>query len=220
MPAPMDIPIWHSLWSVAKNVEDKSRTSTKDALLDFRVGYLTTAILAISFLLLGALVMYPSGRSFPSSAVGFSNELINLYTTALGDWSYWLIAIAAFTTMFSTTLACLDAFSRLMRESVYIIKDDPKFTEKKHYNIWLIITVIGSIIILMFFLKNMKDLVDLATTLSFIVAPIYAYLNFKINRSSDIPPQYKFKGFEKFIAIFGLVFFTSFTLYYIYIKFL
>ena len=220
MPAPMDIPVWHSLWSVAKNVEQKEITSVKDSMIDFKVGYLTTAILAICFLLLGAFIMYPTGQTFSSGATTFASELIGLYTKSLGAWSYPIIAIAAFTTMFSTTIACLDAFSRIMRESVYVIKEDERFTAMKYYNFWLMITILGASIILLFLLTSMKSLVDLATTLSFVVAPIYAYFNYKINNSDEIPKIYKFKGLERLIAIFGMIFFTVFTIYFLTVKFI
>jgi Mn2+/Fe2+ NRAMP family transporter len=220
MPAPMDIPIWHSLWSVAKNEQQNKITTIKESMIDFKVGYFTTAILAVCFLMLGALIMYPTGQSFSPGATSFASELIGLYTKSLGNWSYSLIAIAALTTMFSTTIACLDAFSRLMRESIYVITEDQNYTHPKHYNLWLVITVLGASLILLFYLTNMKSLVDLATTLSFVVAPIYAYFNFKINNSDEIPKEYKFKGLEKFIAIFGIIFFTLFTIYFLTVKFI
>jgi Mn2+/Fe2+ NRAMP family transporter len=220
MPAPMDIPVWHSLWSVAKNAESGERTSIKESMIDFKVGYLTTAILAICFLLLGAMIMYPTGESFSAGATIFAGELISLYTKSLGSWAYPLIAIAAFTTMFSTTIACLDAFSRLMRESIYVIKEEERFNSIRYYNVWLFVTVLGASLILIFYLTSMKSLVDLATTLSFVVAPIYAYFNFMINKSDEIPEMYKFRGIEKYIAIFGLIFFCSFTSYFLLVKFI
>ena len=41
----------------------------------------------------------------------------------LGDWSYLLIGIAAFTTMFSTTLTTLDASPRVMNKSIELISE-------------------------------------------------------------------------------------------------
>lgn len=187
MPAPMDIPIWHGLWSMAKNIDQKSRTTLKDSMIDFNVGYITTAILAICFLSLGAIVMHKSGVELSLSATIFAGQLVTLYTSALGDWSYIVISIAAFTTMLSTTLTCLDAFARILREAQYVYTDSKSSHGPNLYNFWLIITVIGSIVIFYLFLNNMKSLVDLATTVSFLVAPIYAYLNFRIMTSDEIP---------------------------------
>lgn len=220
MPAPLDVPVWHSLWSVAKNIDSKERTSLKDALVDFNIGYIGTAILAVCFLSLGALVMYRSGESFSGSAAVFAGQLIGMYTKALGSWSYPIIAIAAFTTMFSTTLTCLDAFSRILREAMYELTQKSKYHEPRWYNLWLIVTVIGSTLILFFLMKNMKALVDVATTVSFLVAPFFAIMNYFVMHSSEIPKEYHPKGFMKFISYVGMIFLTGFSLWYLWVRFL
>ena len=61
-----------------------------------------------------AFVSFNFQNNLNGSALEFSNKLINLYAQSLGNWSYYLIAIAAFTTMFSTTLTTLDASPRVM----------------------------------------------------------------------------------------------------------
>lgn len=61
MPAPLDISIWHSIWSVEKDKTTVLSTKRKDAVSDFNVGYVSTLFLGICFVLLGALVMYKSG---------------------------------------------------------------------------------------------------------------------------------------------------------------
>ncbi len=220
MPAPMDIPIWHGLWSMAKNIEQKSQTSLKDAITDFNVGFITTAILACCFLTLGSLVMYRSGIELSASATVFAGQLVGLYTKALGSWSYPLISIAAFTTMLSTTLTCLDAFSRILREAFYVYSDIESTHEPKWYNFWISITVIGSVVIFFLFLDNMKSLVNLATTLSFLVAPLYAILNYKIMNSSEIPKELHPSRLSKTVCYIGLVFLSGFALYYVYLKFI
>lgn len=221
MPAPMDVPIWHSLWSVAKNIEQNKKTELKEALADFRIGFIGTALLAICFLLLGSLIMYRSGEALSSSAGAFAGQLIKMYTSALGSWSYPIIAIAAFTTMFSTTLTCLDAFARILREGVYVYhENDEKLHSPKWYNIWIFITISGAAIILFSFLDNMKSLVDLATTLSFIVAPFFAIMNFLVMNSVQIPKEHHPQGALKFISYLGIIFLCGFSIWYIFIRFL
>lgn len=220
MPAPMDVPIWHSMWSVAKNINQKKVTKLEDALMDFKIGFIGTAMLAICFLGLGALVMYQTGEEFSSSAGGFAGQLINMYTSALGSWSYPLIAIAAFTTMFSTTLTCLDAFARILREGVYVLNENnSKLHSSFWYNVWLIITIIGAAGILFGMLKNMKALVDLATTLSFVVAPFFAVMNYLVMNSAQIPKEHHPKGAMKLISFLGILFLTGFSCWYIFMRF-
>lgn len=220
MPAPLDVPIWHSLWSVAKNIDSKEKTTLKDAMLDFNIGYIGTAILAICFLCLGALVMFRSGENFSSSASVFAGQLMGMYTKALGPWSYPVIAIAAFTTMFSTTLTCLDAFARILREACFELYQDKKFHQPKWYNFWLIITVLGASTILYFLMKNMKSLVDMATTISFLVAPFFAIMNYIVMNSKEIPTNYHPKGLYKLISILGIIFLSSFGLWYLWVRFI
>ena len=58
MPAPIDIAIWHSVWSVSKNKEQGKRIPMRQALTDFKVGYWGTTFLAVCFVGLGAVIMY------------------------------------------------------------------------------------------------------------------------------------------------------------------
>ena len=121
MPAPLDVSIWHSIWSVEKNKNVILKIKPKEALFDFNVGYIGTLILGICFVLLGALVMYKSGETFSNKGGVFASQLISLYTKNLGGFSYIFIAVAAFTTMFSTTLTSLDASTRSMNISSKIL---------------------------------------------------------------------------------------------------
>ena len=50
MPAPVDVSVWHSLWSVAKKKELGYTQKIREVLLDFKIGYIGTAFLALGFL--------------------------------------------------------------------------------------------------------------------------------------------------------------------------
>ena len=63
----------------------------------------------VLFLALGALVMRGRVTELKDGA-GFVQQLITVYSDTLGAWSVPIIALAALTTMFSTTLVVLDAF--------------------------------------------------------------------------------------------------------------
>jgi len=84
MPAPIDISVWHSFWSYAKQKETGQRITLKDALLDFNIGYIGTAILAAGFLTLGAILMYGSGESFSPKGTVFAGQLIEFGQTRRG----------------------------------------------------------------------------------------------------------------------------------------
>lgn len=109
MPAPLDVSIWQSLWAIEKQKDKTTKFNTKQAIFDFNIRFITTLILGICFVSLGAIVMFNSRETFSGSAVQFSQQLITLYTKNLSSEMYIFIAAAAFTTMFSTTITTLDA---------------------------------------------------------------------------------------------------------------
>ncbi|GAB5539922.1 MAG: hypothetical protein Salg2KO_20250 [Salibacteraceae bacterium] len=121
MPAPIDISVWHSVWSVSKMKVRGGKIDLKSSLTDFKVGYWGTTLLALSFLSLGALVLYGSGLALAENSIEFSGQLVAMYTLNIGQWAFPFIALAAFTTMFSTLLTCLDAFPRTLRRSTKLI---------------------------------------------------------------------------------------------------
>ena len=183
MPAPLDISVWHSLWAVEKRKDDKEFES-KSAMFDFNVGYIGTVFLGICFVLLGCLVLFGTGESFSDNAGEFSGQLINMYTSSLGNWAYILIGIAAFTTMFSTTLTCLDASPRAMDRTIELLFNKDY---KRGYLVWILLLAIGTVCIFFFFASEMGLLVKIATILSFITAPFYAIINYKLISSKHTP---------------------------------
>jgi len=223
MPGPIDISIWQSIWAEAKAKETKVKVSTKNALLDFNIGYFGTAILALGFLSLGALVMYGTGEKFGSGSLAFAGQLISLFTKSIGQWAFPIIATAALATMFSTTLTCFDAYSRVMVPTTQILvpKLKPKGEKNKRnmWFFWMAILFTGTVIILGFFVKSMKGMVDFATTLSFVLGPVLAILNYLVVTGKHMPKHARPKGFMKWYAIISMVLMSSFSLFYIVWKF-
>jgi Mn2+/Fe2+ NRAMP family transporter len=218
MPAPIDVSVWHSLWSTAKEDQLGKRPTMKESLLDFNIGYLGAAILAIGFLSLGALVMFGSGEELSSKGVVFASQLISMYTSSIGEWAYPLIAIAALTTMFSTTITCLDAYPRVLRRSTEILIPETRNMDKfesKLYWFWLIVVVIGSLLLLGYLSGSMGFMVDLATTISFVTAPVLAILNYKAISHSHVPDELKPKPWLMIYARVGIVFLVGFSLFYV-----
>ena len=211
MPAPMDISIWHSIWALEKKKSSKDPLTLKNSLFDFNVGYFATVILGACFIGLGALVMYGSGVSFSSNGTVFAGQLIALYTANLGDAAYGIIAVAAFTTMFSTTITTLDASPRAMAKSTQLLFN----TKKDLYLSWMIVLALGTIFIFLFLLSEMGLLVQIATVLSFITAPLYAFLNYRLVRSKHMPKAHQPNKKLQLLSQVGLLALTGFTLGYL-----
>ena len=212
MPAPLDVSIWHSIWSVEKSKNTFIKIKPKDAIFDFNVGYAGTLILGVCFVLLGALVMYKSGESFSNKGGVFASQLINLYTKNLGNFSYIFIAVAAFTTMFSTTITTLDASPRVMNRSTKLLFDK-EF--KFGYWFWIIFLFLGTFIILQYYLGNMGSLVKIATILSFLTAPFYAILNYILITGKNTPKEHQPGLFIKILSLVGIVFLIGFSIWFL-----
>ena len=210
MPAPLDVSIWQSIWTKEKISLDKTM-NYKTALFDFNIGYLTTVVLGICFIGLGAFVMYNSGESFSNNGGEFAGQLINLYTSSLGENMFLLIAIAAFTTMFSTTLTCLDASPRAMGKSLSLLG----YKKLGGYTFWLILLSVGTFLIFVFLMSEMGSLVRVATILSFVTAPIYAILNYTLVTSKYMPKQNRPNFSMKIYSILGIIFLTFFSIWYL-----
>lgn len=211
MPAPMDISIWHSLWAIEKK-KDLKEFDTKKSILDFNIGYFGTVILGMCFIALGALVMFESGENFSSRSDIFAQQLIGLYTKNIGASMYLIIGIAAFTTMFSTTLTTLDASPRAMTRTVELLWK-PK--SKKLYLIWIVFLSIGTILILKYFITDMGFMVKVATILSFLSAPFYAIINFILISGKHTPEAWRPSLGMKILSYAGILFLVGFNIWYL-----
>lgn len=212
MPAPLDVSIWHSLWSVEKDKTTYQKIKPKQAVFDFNVGYIGTLSLGICFVILGAMVMYKSGQTFSSKGTVFASQLINLYTKNLGDFAHVFIGAAAFTTMFSTTLTTLDASPRAMTKASSLLF---KRKNKLSYWFWMLILALGTYIILKYFLADMGFLIKIATILSFLTAPFYAILNYILITGKHTPEKYRPSKELKILSITGIVFLIVFSIWFL-----
>lgn len=212
MPAPLDVSVWHSLWTVEKEKETTEEISVKRSLFDFNIGYVTTIFLGICFMALGTFVMFHSGKQFSAGASKFANELISLYTNSLGKNTAIFISLAAFTTMFSTTITTLDASPRSMARTTELISGK---SSGIFYLFWIFLLAAGTVLILSSFITNMKAMVKLATILSFLTAPFYAIINFILISSKNTPERYRPGTGLKVLSYAGIVFLIGFSIWYL-----
>ncbi len=211
MPAPLDISIWNSMWTVEKKKLYPS-IAPGQSQFDFNVGYITTTVLAIGFLALGALVMFGANESFSLNSGVFANQLISMYTQSLGEWAKLLIGIAALTTMFSTSLTTLDGSPRAMHRTVEIVFGKPM---KNGYLYWLIILAGGTLVIFFFLLSEMKLLVEIATILSFLTAPFYAIFNFALISGKHTPEVARPGPILSIYSIISIIILLGFSGWYL-----
>jgi len=163
--------------------------------------------------------MCGTSETFSKSGLVFSKQLVTLYTDSLGSWSFSVIALLAFTTMFSTTITVFDGYARTMDGSVKLLL--PKIYQKLKGLYWfsLIFFIILSLIIIGRFVGAMGTLVDLATTIAFLSAPLLAFLNYKVVTSPNFPVDLKPGRKLRILSIAGMIFLTGFSLIFILWRF-
>lgn len=224
MPAPLDLSVWHSLWALEKQKQTQDDFNLKKSLFDFNVGYIGTTILALFFVALGALVMYNSGTAFSPKGAVFAKQLIELYTTTLGNSMGLFIGLAAFITMFSTTITCLDALPRSMAKAHVLLMKKNTATHstntqadssRVYYFGWLGTLVIGSLVILNLFLTNMASFLMVATILSFLTTPFFAIVNY-ILVTRYLPKEQQPSMIIKALSGLGIVYLFVFCGIYIW----
>lgn len=199
MPAPIEISVFQSLWHNEK--AKKQKISFKAAMIDFHTGYITTSLLAICFLLLGVFTMHSQGMTFSESGSGFANQLIQMYTSTIGNYTRPLIFLAAFTAMFSTTITVLDGYS------LCLSKASNEFNLPIKLNKLFFMVFMCSVALTIIWLApdNLKQLVDYVTITSFLSAPLFAYLNYKLIFSNQIPISHQPGKLYKTIAKVGIL---------------
>lgn len=216
MPAPFDIAVWHSIWTTEKQKNTKDRISLKNTLIDFKLGYCATLVLSLAFLGLGAVSFYGTGTALSGNGAIFTAQLLEIYTVNIGSWAYIVVALAALTTMVSTTLTCLDAQPRVMEATIGLMF--PTFKKiQKSYWIWLSILSFGTLVIIAFFTTNMKTMIDFATAIAFLSSPLLAILNYLAITHQSVPKPYQPKLFLKILSFLGISFFIYFGIHYLVI---
>ena len=218
MPAPIDLSTWSSLWMHSREAQTQHKASPKEVVIDFSIGYGITTILACLFLALGALTLFETGAEIPQSGIQFSKQFIELYTSSIGAFAKPIIIIAAFFTMLSTTLTCLDGYPRSLATSFLLLKDASSTTnpvKKKHYSLMLVIYALVASLILLLFVKNLMSLLSFAATVAFLSSPILAWINLKVMTGSNVSPKHQPSTWIKIISYIGIAFFTIISFLFI-----
>ena len=208
MPAPIEISAINSMWVVAK--KRLTKVSYRDGIFDFNVGYIGTALLALVFLALGALVQYGSG--VPVEMVGgkYVAQFIGMYAATIGDWARGLIALIAFLCMFGTTLTVIDGYSRSNVESLRILLKK-KGTRASYLNIAFVAASVSGALIIFFFNNALGPMLKFAMIASFVTTPVFATLNLLL----VLKGEHKVKGGLLWLSLIGLLYLTAFTLLFI-----
>ena len=209
MPAPIEISAINSLWTA-----EKGKTvdiSIKDGLFDFNVGFIGTAILAVFFVAMGALIQYPTGHEVQAAGAAYIQQFVGMYASVLGDWSRFLITFIAFLCIFGTVITVIDGYSRVNAESLRLLFKKKEISQKE-LNIWMTATSIIGGIIIYFFQGSVAPMLRFAMIASFLTTPFFALLNYLLVTGENK----NLAKWLKALSILGLIFLFGFAFFFIY----
>ncbi len=220
MPSAVDISVWNSLWTLAKDESERVKTSVGNALLDFRIGYVGTGFMAVAFLILGATVMHGSGESFSSAGTAFSLQLVDLYAETLGAWARPFVLVAVLTTMLSTSITVVDGFPRGIARSIEVLAGhrarDVEVGETGRIYWWTMVAIgVAVPTVLALLASSLTGMVDFATIVAFLTAPLLGYLNLRAVTSDDVPPEFRPSRRLRALSWGSIIVLTAFGVVYL-----
>lgn len=217
MPSAVDLSTWNSFWTLERIRTTGYRPTLRETLAEFNWGYGISVVLALCFVTLGTMLLHRSQATLPDGSAAFASGIVDLYASAMGTWSRPIMGAAAFSAMFSTCITVLDGYARSLDRAWAAATSTPR--SERLQRAALLLVAGGGLGIVLAFQGQLKVLVDLATTLSFLVAPIIAWWNLRLVTSDHFPEEAKpGKGLQG-AAWLGLLFLTAFSAVYLWVLF-
>ena len=217
MPSAVDLSTWNSFWTLERIRTSGYKPTLKETLTEFNAGYAISVVLALGFLVLGTLLLYRTEATLPDGSAAFASGIVSLYAQAMGEWSAPIMGAAAFSAMFSTCITVMDGYARSLNRA-WAAATQTERTPQRH-RLALVLVALGGLAIVLAFQGQLKTLVDLATTLSFLVAPVIAFWNLRLVTRNDFPAEAKPGRVLQAWAWLGLLFLTAFSVVYVWVLF-
>ena len=208
MPIGNTAAIMLAAWILARaRLEQRSLDAVR---FDFNLGYLASVVLALCFLVIGAAVLFNKGTDMPRASGEFVAVFIGLYTNAIGSWASLLVSVAALAVMYSTMLAIVDGFPRLIGEFAAELWaswggaagvgargadpggtgvpdiDTERLAERLYFPSMAVVVCAASALLFVF-LRGFATFIDLVTITGFLSAPVIALANQLVINGANVP---------------------------------
>jgi len=213
MPSAVDLSPWTSIWTLERYRQTGFKPTLRDAVREFNLGYAFCILLALCFLLLGALLLRTEDMALPSGTAAFAAGIIGLYTEVLGAWSTPFVGSAAFAAMLGTCIACLDGFSRSFGHGIAALRDAE--VQPRHEKVSLVLISIGALLLIIVFPEDIRTLLDFGNILSFCVAPPAALAMLVLVTRKRFPKEARPGSALVITAVLGLGFLMALTVLYL-----
>lgn len=218
MPSAVDLSTWNSFWTLERIQSSGYRPTLQETLREFNWGFGISALLAFGFLTLGALLLHRTGSTLPNGSAAFASGIVSLYAGAIGTWSAPVMGAAAFSAMFSTCITVMDGYARSLNRAFAAATGLQR--SRINHRIALLLVAMGGLSVVLLFQGQLKTLIDLATTLSFLVAPVIAWWNFRLVTAPSFPCEAQPGRLLRIWAWSGLLFLVGFGGLYLWFIFL
>ena len=216
MPIPVDASVVTSTWTATRARSLGGRISLRDSNFDFNVGYIGSVVTALCFLILGTAVMHLQGVEPELAAGPFAGQVIALFTSQIGDWSFFLIGVAALLTMFSTVITVLDGSPR---QILFIVREHTPIGEARWVYPAILVTFVGgALLVLEFLMTDFGTFIDFVTSLGFLTAPLIVFLNHRAMLGDNVDPEYRPSRLMQWWSIGGGVVITAVSVVYFLLR--
>lgn len=208
MPAPMELSVSSSMWVVEKS-RLQADYATR-ARRDFHVSYAVTIVLALMFMALGAWVEY--GQAAQGLSGGkFVGQFIDMYARSIGEWMRIPMALMAFACIYGTTIVAVDGYSRGNQQAIALLRgrNPHDASEQKLLRLWTLSALLAAWLLIQFFSSAVGKMIPFAMTASFVSAPVFAWLNWRLRK--DCGEQ---KPWLNGLALLGLVYLVACVVVY------
>jgi Mn2+/Fe2+ NRAMP family transporter len=179
MPTDAPVSILHSLWALKKRdawiQEDELQAALKKSLLDLRVGFGLSLLIAVFFVSVGAVILHPRGINL--EGLDLAMKLSQVYTETVGPWTFPLFLAVAFFTVWGSYYASTDGAPRLAEKFLNATIARKESLELSGFRIIYTLVIVSGGLLLATIVQEPVFLVILAVSAGFIAYPIIYLLN-------------------------------------------
>ena len=170
-----------SAWICARAERRKEPIAAKDAYFDFGLGYIGSVMLALCFVVIGAAVLFSAGVAVVPHSAGFAQQLTDLFAETFSPVMGPVVSLLALIVMLTTVFGTMDGFTRLLAGLTQrILRPADEAAAARYYLWFLLIEVLVAGALLFFLMRSFLTFLDIATTTSFLSAPVIAAANHRI----------------------------------------
>lgn len=120
---------------------------------------------------------------------------MDLYARTLGGWTRPIVLVAVVTTMFSTALTVIDGFPRVIARSASVLRGGGQAAGDHDTGpvYWVSGAVLAAltVAVVMRLTGSLTAMVDFATIVSFLTAPILGHLNLRAVTGANVPVEHR-----------------------------